>query len=58
LRDRFELTFFSPSPTPGKRLGDRGLEQLQTLFAERNIATITGKKIKEFTDSGVVFEDD
>jgi sulfide:quinone oxidoreductase len=37
LRDRFELTFFSPSPTPGKRLGDRGLEQLQTLFAERNI---------------------
>ena len=58
LRDRFELTFFSPSPTPGKRLGDRGLEQLQTLFAEHNIATITGKKIKEFTDSGVVFEDD
>lgn len=58
LRDRFELTFFSPSPTPGKRLGDRGLEQLQTLFAERNITTITGKKIKEFTDSGIVFEDD
>ncbi len=58
LRDRFELTFFSPSDAPGKRLGAGGLAQLQQLFQERSITTITGKKIKEFTACGVVFEDE
>jgi sulfide:quinone oxidoreductase len=58
LRDRFELTFFSPSDAPGKRLGAAGLAQLQQLFQERSIVTVTGKKIKEFTSSGVTFEDD
>ncbi len=58
IRDRFELTFFSPSDTPGKRLGAGGLAQLQQLFQERSITTVTGKKIKEFTSSGVTFEDD
>ncbi len=58
LRDRFELIFFSPSDAPGKRLGAGGLAQLQQLFQERGITTVTGQKIKEFTGSGVVFEDD
>jgi sulfide:quinone oxidoreductase len=58
IRDRFELTFFSPSDAPGKRLGAGGLAQLQQLFQERGITTVTGKKIKEFTSSGVTFEDD
>lgn len=58
LRDRFELTFFSPSDAPGKRLGAGGLSQLQQLFQERDITTVTGKKIKEFTSSDVTFEDD
>ncbi len=58
IRDRFELTFFSPSDAPGKRLGMGGLVQVQQLFQERDITTVTGKKIKEFTGSGVVFEDD
>lgn len=58
LRDRFKLTFFSPSDAPGKRLGTGGLAQVQQLFQERNITTVTGKKVKEFTSSGVVFEDD
>jgi len=58
LRDRFELTFFSPAATPGQRLGEAGLAQVQRLFEERNITTVTGKKIKEFMDGGVVFEDD
>ena len=58
LRDRFELSFFSPSDAPGKRLGESGLSQLQQLFQERNIITMTGKKIKEFSSEGVVFEDD
>lgn len=58
LRNQFELTFFSPSDAPGKRLGAGGLAQLQQLFQERHITTISGKKIKEFTGSGVVFEDD
>jgi sulfide:quinone oxidoreductase len=58
LRDRFELTFFSPSDAPGKRLGEGGLAQLKQLFQERNITTVTGQKIKEFTDGGIVFADD
>jgi sulfide:quinone oxidoreductase len=58
LRDRFELTFFSPSDAPGKRLGAGGLAQLQQLFQERGITTVTGKKIKEFITSSVIFEDD
>lgn len=58
IRDRFELTFFSPSDAPGKRLGASGLAQVQHLFQERGITTVTGKKIKEFTSNGVVFEDD
>lgn len=58
LRDRFDLTFFSPSDAPGKRLGAGGLAQLQQLFQERGITTVTGKKIKEFTSNGVTFEDD
>lgn len=31
---------------------------MQQLFQERGITTVTGKKIKEFTGSGAVFEDD
>jgi len=58
IRDRFELTFFSPSDAPGNRLGEGGLAQLQKLFQERDIQTVTGKKIKEFTDSSVIFADD
>ncbi len=58
LRDRFELTFFSPSSAPGQRLGAGGLAQLQKLFQERGITTVTGKKVKEFITSGVVFKDD
>ncbi|MDC0834648.1 FAD/NAD(P)-binding oxidoreductase [Geitlerinema sp. CS-897] len=57
LRDRFELIFFTPSPKPGKRLGEKGLAQIAKLFEKRNIRTITGRKITEFTAEGVVFED-
>jgi len=58
LRDRFDLTFFSPSAAPGQRLGEKGLVRIQAAFTERNIHTITGKKIKEFRADGVTFVDD
>jgi sulfide:quinone oxidoreductase len=58
LRDRFKLIFFSPSPTPGKRLGEKGLARLSVLFQERDIETRTGKKFKEFQENAIVFEDD
>ncbi|MFP4134714.1 MAG: NAD(P)/FAD-dependent oxidoreductase [Cyanobacteriota bacterium] len=57
LRDNFKLIFFSPSPTPGKRLGQKGLTKLGGLFKERNIETRTGKKFKEFTENSIIFED-
>ncbi|MBO9998773.1 MAG: FAD-dependent oxidoreductase [Cyanobacteria bacterium SID2] len=58
LRDRFDLLFFTPSPKPGKRLGEKGLAQLAKLFQERNIKTFTGRKIKQFKSSSIIFEDD
>ncbi|NPB06865.1 MAG: FAD-dependent oxidoreductase [Aquificae bacterium] len=57
LRERFELFFFSPSPSPGERLGKKAVELLQKTFKKLGIKSKTGVKIKEFTPEGVVFED-
>ncbi|NPA32436.1 MAG: FAD-dependent oxidoreductase [Aquificae bacterium] len=57
LRDEFELTFFAPMPKPGERLGEKALRMLDELFKKYNVKKITGKKIREFTPEGVVFED-
>jgi sulfide:quinone oxidoreductase len=45
-------------PKPGERLGEKALEMLDKLFDKLNIKKITGKKIKEFTPDGIIFEDD
>ncbi|GAB6065508.1 FAD/NAD(P)-binding oxidoreductase [Aquifex pyrophilus] len=58
IRERSELTFFAPMPKPGERLGEKALKMLDELFRKYNINKITGKKIKEFKENGVLFEDD
>ncbi|AAC06939.1 NAD(P)/FAD-dependent oxidoreductase [Aquifex aeolicus] len=58
IRDRFELTFFAPMPKPGERLGEKALKMLDQMFQKYGIKKITGKKIKEFKENGVLFEDD
>jgi len=57
LRDKFELTFFAPMPKPGARLGENALKMMDMMFKQKNIKKITGKKIKEFTEDGVILED-
>ena len=58
VRQNFELTFFAPMPKPGERLGEKALKMLDDMFQKYGIRKITGKKIKEFTPNGVLFEDD
>jgi sulfide:quinone oxidoreductase len=58
VRDNFELTFFAPMPQPGKRLGSKALRMMDMFFKKLNIKKHYGKKIKEFKDDGIIFEDD
>ncbi|WP_297456589.1 FAD-dependent oxidoreductase [Persephonella sp.] len=58
VRDKFEITFFAPMPKPGARLGEKALKMMDMMFKNMNIKKITGKKIKEFTPSSVILEDD
>ncbi len=58
LRNNFELTFFAPMEEPGARMGKGSLGMLDKMFKKYKIEKRFGKKIKEFTQEGVVFEDD
>ncbi len=58
IRDNFELTFFAPMPEPGKRMGPKALKILGKFFKSLKINQHFGKKIKEFEDDGIRFEDD
>ena len=58
LRDKFEITFFAPMPKPGARMGEKALNAMDSWFKRLNIKAIKGKKIKEFVNDGVIFEDD
>jgi sulfide:quinone oxidoreductase len=55
-RERFQITFFSPAPQPGNRLGPKAVDGLLKEMAKRDIATHLGHKLKQFTDSQVVTE--
>lgn len=57
LRENFELTFFAPMAEPGKRMGPQALQMMASLFSKLNIKTHFGKKITEFQEDGIVFED-
>ena len=57
LRDKFELTMFAPMEQPGARMGKNAMKAIQTLFGKQNIQKRFGKKITEFAEDGVIFED-
>ncbi|MFA6137910.1 MAG: FAD-dependent oxidoreductase [Sulfurimonas sp.] len=58
MRDNFELTFFAPMAEPGKRMGPQALKMMDSYFSRLNIKSHYGKKIKNFEDNAIVFEDD
>ena len=58
IRDKFELTFFAPMAEPGARMGKKALKMMDMYFKRLNIKTHFGKKIKEFVEDGIIFEDD
>lgn len=57
LRDRFELTFFAPMPSPGERMGKKAVGALQHMMGRLGIAMRFGKKVLGFEPGGVLLED-
>ncbi len=55
-RDRFQLTFFSPAPEPGKRMGPNAVKGLLKEMKKRGIETHLGHKMKQITADKVVTE--
>ena len=58
LRDTVQVHFFAPMKEPGKKLGDKAYDALGKFYQRYRIQAHTGKKIKQFTKLGVVFEDE
>lgn len=58
IRDNFEMTFFAPMETPGARMGNASVEKMGQIFKMMNLKQHYGKKINEFQDGSVVFEDE
>ncbi|OOZ36897.1 NAD(P)/FAD-dependent oxidoreductase [Solemya velesiana gill symbiont] len=55
-RDKFNLIFFTPAPSPGNRLGPKAVKGLLKELEKRNIRTHLGHKMKGFTDNKVTTE--
>lgn len=55
-RDRFTLSFFSPAPRPGQRMGDAAVDQILKEMARRGIDTHLGHKLKGITADKVITE--
>lgn len=58
LRDKFKLVFFAPMPKPGIRMGEKTVGTMDKMFTSLGIEQRVGKKIVEFDEKGVVFEDE
>jgi len=58
IRENFELTFFAPMEKPGARMGERAMGMMDIFFDKLNIKKQVGKKIVEFSEDGIVFEDE
>ena len=52
-RDAFTLTFFSPAPRPGQRMGEKAVDELLGEMASRGIQTHLGHKMKSISGSQV-----
>ena len=58
VRDRFQLAFFAPMPSPGERMGKKAVAAIQKMLGEMGVEMRFGKKITAFEPGGpVVFED-
>lgn len=55
-RKNFKLIFFTPTPSPGNRLGPKAVDGLLAEMRKRGIETHLGHKIKGFTESSVQTE--
>ena len=55
-RSRFEITFFSPAPRPGARLGERAVDGLLAEMKARDIKTLLGHKMVRIEADKVVTE--
>lgn len=58
LRNNIELSFFAPMEQPGARMGKRAMKLMNRMFIKKNLHQYFGKKIKQFEEDGVIFEDD
>jgi len=56
-RDKFKLTFFSPAPKPGARMGAKAVKRLLAEMKSRDIHTHLGHKLKKMTENKVITED-
>ncbi len=57
VRERFELTFFAPMPSPGQRMGEAAVKAVNAMFVRLGIGQRYGTKIAGFDAAGVAFED-
>ncbi|MCP3673024.1 MAG: FAD-dependent oxidoreductase [Gammaproteobacteria bacterium] len=57
-RDKFNLSFFTPAPSPGQRLGPKAVQGIIGEMAKRNIKTYLGSKLKKFSEDSVETETD
>ena len=55
-RDKFNLTFFTPAPKPGARLGEKAVKGLLSEMKKRDIATHLGHKMQAFEADKVITE--
>jgi sulfide:quinone oxidoreductase len=57
LRERFELTFYAPMPSPGERMGKKAAGAVQSMLGRLGVAMRFGKKLAGFEPGAVLFED-
>ncbi len=57
IRKNFELTMFAPMAEPSARMGKNAMKAIHKMFAAQDIKKQFGKKITEFVEDGVMFED-
>jgi sulfide:quinone oxidoreductase len=58
MRHNFDLTFFAPMAEPGAKMGRNSFAMLNKMMDRYRIEKRFGKKILEFVNKSVVFEDE
>lgn len=58
VRNKFELTFFSPEKDPFAHVGKLVSKIFMSCFSRCNKPPVMGKQIKEYVKDGVIFADD